>query len=593
MSAIDWMMKSLDAELTIDDIVNDVEEFHRALGDDYDEHDTDLVDMGKKLQVCLSGIRRGKTSSSYASMDIDTKIKVITCITNYKLIMTPSSDFFSCCSKKKRQLQHEKRSALNSLQLIESIFLIQAHDVGYKCDLIVKECHYSQKFADILRQISSTTSIFEIKNSIDSKSQAKEKLSVLLSRLEIYKEEFLSSKGNENSTMESTPTRFRNIQVALATHPSSSTSYVSYKKANKMLHDVATLGTSLLLFKIDEKLKEIEDYIKLLKNIRLTEVSELDMLEVNGFTYSLIEENEILKMKRDSERMDDSIHGKLVGASFEWSELKERVSSSSFLSAYFGSADDDIENLFSSASFMSTNVGSNVIPKSKTVEGKNDNTKSSKNVSDFFNNIKLPHNKKPQTMHAEEPPIYNLKTQQPVDDSYDKPKRLISKKAKRNALSPGIKMENNNVDGIPQRISKKTATAFESPLTMSHQAVESSALSLDVIDFEDGLAMSSSSALLSDSSSDSSRKSFSTALKSRRNNRQLGDQNNSKTKTIFSSNFNAKLNQMSGSISRTASKASAKVSETKEKMSDKVSSSAPSRMLKNSYTSLKNKSDVL
>jgi hypothetical protein len=592
-------MSVLDSELSIGEIVSDLEEFNLALGDNYDEEDTELVDMAKKLLENL--IKINDNTSCFHSINVEAKIKIIGSITKYKVIMTPNTGLMftctSCCSKKKRQKKHDTMCALTTVHLIEAMYLAQVYDVKYKCDSIIKECHDSQKFADILRQVSSTTSIFEIKNTMESKSLSKEKLSVLLSRLETYKEEFLSAKSGESTSAKATPTRFRNVKVSLASNPSSSSSYVSYKKANKMLYDTASFGTSLLLFKIDEKLKTIEGLMKTLQEIRAAEVTELDLLEVNSFTYNLIDEQVLMQTKGDSEQIDGVIHAKLVGASFEWSELKARVSSDSFLSTYFGSADDDIENLFSSVSFMSTpvGIGSNIVPKSTSLHKDIIKKGTSKNVSDFFNNIKLPHNKKPhQDSSDDEPPIYNLKTQKPIDT---KPLENNSKLASLKKAASGAKQYSSG-DSLSPKTShnKKLATTFEPsssppPAANLPQPPPAESFTLDVIDFEE-VPTTSSAALLSDSSSDSALPtSFSTARKANHNRTRSNNHNsNNKTNSIFSTKFNSKLNQMSGSISRTASKASAKVSETKEKVSEKVSKSAPQRILKNSYTSLKNKS---
>ena len=576
-------MPALDAELSIGEIVSDLVEFNDALGDTYDEEDIELVDMAKKLLDSLNMINN--TTQCFNSINIEAKIKIISSITNYKVIMTPNTGLMlnccSCFSKKKRQKKHDAKCALTTVQLIEAMYLSQAYDIKYKCDIIIKDCHQSQKFADILRQISSTTSIFEIKNTLESKSSSKEKLSVLLSRIEIYKAEFLSDKSGVERTSITSPTRFRNVQSALAANPSSSSAYVSYKKANKMLYDVASFGTSLLLFKIDEQFKNIEKYIKALQIIHAAEMHELDLLEVNSFTFNLIEERVLLQTKEDSERIDEVIHAKLVGAAFEWSELKARVSSDSFLSTYFGSADDDIENLFSSVSFISKPVGSNINPKTKTAQKESTVPKGTqKNVSDFFHNIKLPNNKKSHEPLDKDPPIYNLKTQQPIGHQHA---------TKRTAITSTSTKQYSSQDYLPlstPKTSKSTATAFEvsssSPPSRPLKETSTESFSLDVIDFEDVPIGSASSGayLLSDSSSDS--------ISGHGSNR-----NGNKTNSMFKSKLNSKLNQMSGSISRTASKASAKVSETKEKVSEKVSSSAPRRILKNSYTSLKNKSDIL
>lgn len=574
-------MPALDAELSIGEICTDLLEFNETIGDTYDEQDMELVDMAKKLLDSLNLINNN--TQCFNSINIEAKIKIISSITNYKVIMTPNtglmSNCFNCCSKKKRQKKHDAKCALTTVQLIESIYLSQVHDINFKCITITKDCHQCQKFADTLRQVSSTTSIFEIKNTMESKSSSKEKLSVLLSRLEIHKMEFLSAKsGVERSTITS-PTRFRNVQAALAANPSSSSAYVSYKKANKMLYDIASFGTSLLVFKIDEQLKAIEGYIKALQVIRAAETHELDLLEVNSFTYNLIEERVLLQTKEDSEHIDGVIHAKLVGAAFEWSELKARVSSDSFLSTYFGSADDDIENLFASVSFMSKPVGSNINPKTKTTIQKGNGT--SKNVSEFFNNIKLPNNKKTHEISNDEPPVYNLKTQQPIQQQRD-----AASKRKAMTITPTSTKQYSSQDYLPPKTAtKKTATSFDvlssPPLSPHLNNPSTESITLDVIDFEDVPSGASSSAaylLSSDSSSDSMSG--------------HGRNGNSiKSNSMFKSKLNSKLNQMSGSISRTASKASAKVSETKEKVSEKVSSSAPRRILKNSYTSLKNKSD--
>mmetsp|Transcript_14681 Transcript_14681/g.24367 ORF Transcript_14681/g.24367 Transcript_14681/m.24367 type:complete len:599 (+) Transcript_14681:110-1906(+) len=596
-------MPALDSELSIGDIVCDLEEFNEAINDTFDEEDSDLFSMSKKLWNSLCQINNG--GGCYNSVHIDAKIKIISSITNYKVIMTPDTGLmircYGCCSKKKRQKKHNQKCALTTVQLIEAIYLIQAYDINFKCLNLIKECHQSQKFADALRQISSTTSIFEIKNTLESKSTAKEKLSVLFSRLEIHKSEFLTGKNGER-TSSATPTRFRNIQVALQSNPSSSAAYVSYKKANKMLYDVASFGTSLLLFKIDEKLKVIEECIKELQKYRTQQIKEFDLLEVDSFTHNLISEKVLFQVKSDSERFDGDVHGRLVGAAFEWSELKSRVSSGSFLSSYFGSADDDIENLFSTSTFMSSSgSGSNVSPKSNLANNHNKEKKGTQHVSEFFNNIKLPHNKKPNKDDGEggkrglianddEPPIYNLQTKAPVE---------TTSAPKRKAITSTSMKKYSSEDYLPPPKAplQKMATSFEvepphtSPLPLKDSVNES--FSLDVIDFEDAPSNPMSSGLLSDesSSSNTSSRSFSSARKVKHMGGTGGVNSNGQNKSIFSSKFNSKINEMSGSISRTASKASAKVAETKEKVSEKVSSSAPRRMLKNSYTSLKNKSD--
>lgn len=574
-------MSTMDSELSIGDIVCDLEEFNVTIHDTYDDEDSELVGMAGKLLDSLSRINNG--TGCYNSINVDAKIKIIGSITNYKIIMTPDTGLLlrctGCCTKKKRQKKHNQKCALTMVQLIEAIFLTQVYDVKFKCDTSIRECHLSEKFADTLRQVSSTTSIFEIKNTLESKASSKEKLAILFSRLEIHKSEFLSAKSGERSNS-ATPTRFRNVQVALASNPSSSAAYVSYKKANRMLHDVASFGTSLLLFKIDEQLKEIEGYIKLLQKCRTQEINEFDLLEVDSFTHNLISEKVLMQVKADSENIDGEVHGRLVGAAFEWSELKSRVSSHGFLSSYFGSADDEIENLFSSTSFMSTpGIGSNIVPKAQ--QSSSEQNKKG-NVSEFFNSIKLPHNTK-TVQDNNEPPIYNLQTKTPVD---------AKPVPKRNPITAVSTKKYSSEDYLPPRTTHRTATSLEPTPSQSTPSIPleestNESFTLDVIDFENSAAMSSS-ALLSDDSSSSnvSAKSFSTARKSK----PKGGSNNGKTNSIFSSKFNTKINEMSGSISRTASKASAKVAETKEKVSEKVSSSAPRRILKNSYTSLKNKS---
>jgi hypothetical protein len=561
---------SLKLELSLSDIINDFEEFNSAI-DDVDEQDSDMAGMATKLLLNLGTIN----NTCYSSFDTEAKIKIITCITNFKVIMTPNTGLMfrcsNCCAKRKRQKKHDQKCALTTVQLIESVYLVQAYAVKSKCAAMIQECMHSKKFADTLRQISSTTSIFEIKNTLESKASSKEKLSILMSRIELYKEEFLSARSDETRSgvsASATPTRFRNIRVALASNPNTSTSYGSYKKANKMLYDVASFGASLLLFKIDEQLKTLDEYMKILQKARTEEISELDSFELSAFTCNLIDESVLVQTKEYSENIDGDIHGKLVEAASEWSQLKLRVSSESFLSTFFGSADDDIESLFSSVSFMSPSTpSSNINPRTKSCDKESDVTKNtSKNVTEFFNNIKLPHNKKPRD-HPE-PPIYNLYTKQPIGTSTNN--KPIKKYSSEDYLPLSIITQPSSPPSPPPPLS-----SIEEPQELSPS------LSLEVIDFED----SPTGGLLRDTRTSSSSGSGSNS------NSSGTSTSNGKINSKFSSKFNSKINQMSGSISRTASKASAIASETKGKVSEKVATSAPRRILKNSYSSLKNKSD--
>eukprot|EP00602_Paraphysomonas_sp_CaronLab_P003128 CAMPEP_0185038898 /NCGR_PEP_ID=MMETSP1103-20130426/35147_1 /TAXON_ID=36769 /ORGANISM="Paraphysomonas bandaiensis, Strain Caron Lab Isolate" /LENGTH=409 /DNA_ID=CAMNT_0027577551 /DNA_START=498 /DNA_END=1727 /DNA_ORIENTATION=+ len=283
-----------------------------------------------------------------------------------------STGCFQCCQSKRKGAKYELKCMLAQGRLVEAIFIVRCASITYQCSRHILEVKDVSRFADVISAVSENTAIFCMKDTLEGRTLTRDLLYKLLTQMEEFKLEFMGSGGQSQYGIEETPKRFRDIKTCLEIPPEASTAIRSYREANRLLHDSASLGCRLLVFKIEERLKETQNLVTLLKVARQDELRDFDTTEgMYGSTSDISSAFTVVKEK--SSEYDHMTHTQIIEITSLWSDLKVRVTDSTFLAVYFGSADEHLDEIipgYKGAAKSATNIRSLLPSSSCTESGK-------------------------------------------------------------------------------------------------------------------------------------------------------------------------------------------------------------------------------
>jgi trimeric autotransporter adhesin len=139
----------------------------------------------------------------------------------------------------------------------------------------------------------------------------------------------------------------------------------AYRQVNHSLHDLCQFGSKLLLFKCEMKSNELTSLLSLAQLAQQTQQTSFLTLETSYPSLVISKFSpHFLIIKESLELIHHNLSTSLVELSHRWSLLRTTVASPTFLSSYFGSGDEDLDEMFPIS--ISSTSSSSTRPSMKT-----------------------------------------------------------------------------------------------------------------------------------------------------------------------------------------------------------------------------------
>jgi hypothetical protein len=287
----------------------------------------------------------------------------------------------------------DEQYALMETNLLEGIFLLRLHLLDSQFTQLSSDYQYAQQFSQILSETSSSTAFFTLphQDTLQDKYFCREKLRKLFYSLNEYRGEFIVTRLGR---VEESPKRFRDIQEALQESHEKPEMKREYRRVNHLLHDLCLLGTKLLVFKCEEKGGKVSDLMCLAREIESDEKMAVAVLDGSYSTVVMSRVSSRRDVMRETiESSQQRLYVSLVELSHRWSSLRANITAPTFLSAYFGSGDEDLDELFPhQAASSSKTPGAGTGPVGASASSSSDQTEESFSLQmkkiflDSFNN---------------------------------------------------------------------------------------------------------------------------------------------------------------------------------------------------------------
>jgi hypothetical protein len=378
-------------------------------------HESRIISLASLLSYRLREYEN--TTVSLSELDSNLSQKLSSLLKEYFSIMKHKKSYLSSCFKylccfcssqnsSKSNLSKEETFAIMESQFIEVIYFLRIQILQQNLQELINNYQYAHNFSTTLSEISSSTAFFTFSDhfTIEEKYLCREKLRKLFYSLNEYKTEFIHQPNKMNKYRsgytttplttntkyqsgytttppttntthytridgrtsvvekdEDTPKRFHDIQIILQASHDQQNLKKAYRQVNRSLHNLCQLGIKLLLYKIDIKINDVTNLLALLHTIETDQQKAFHTLEISysskliskfSSNFSLIQESMTLS--------HHNLTTSLVELSHRWSLLRANVTSPTFLSSYFGSGDEDLDEMFPSSS---ASTSSSIRPK--------------------------------------------------------------------------------------------------------------------------------------------------------------------------------------------------------------------------------------